>query len=197
LIFSLHANLPMTKAAPPLFCLIFVLAAVPALQAQNAAVPPDTEKAIDEAVRRQDDLASLGRKMALAETARARRELNASVKQYEDCLELIKSIGVTVVEEQNRQVITALSSVLLELAQQAQAAGDIKTADEKIRRVLKINPQDQAAITFKKHNDKLLAEQAGRVPSDELLARLPDFERCAEPASEIVGNSVARSARAS
>src|SRR5579859_5767576 len=117
----------MTKAAPPLFCLIFVLAAIPALQAQNAAVRPDTEKAIDEAVRRQDDLNSLRRKMALAETARARKELNASVKQYEDCLELIKSIGVTVVEEQNRQVVTALSSVLLELAQQAQASGDIKT----------------------------------------------------------------------
>src|SRR3981189_2663147 len=65
--FFTHANLPMTKAAPPLFCLIFVLAAVPALLAQTAAVPPDAAKAIDEAVRRQDDLASLRKKMALAD----------------------------------------------------------------------------------------------------------------------------------
>ena len=164
----------MTKAAPSLFCLIFVLTAAPTLLAQTGARDA-TGNAIDEAVRRQDDLNSLRRKMALAETARGRGDLNACVKQYEDCRELIKNIGATVVDNENRQVIAALSDVLLELAQKAQAAGDYKTADEKVRHIVKINPEDQAAIIFKKHNDKLLAEQAGRIPSDEMLARLPEF----------------------
>src|SRR5581483_6098897 len=147
---------PMIKA-PYLFCL-FVLLAAPVLRAQSGG--GDVNAAAEEAVRRQAATISLNQKLILARDAVGRHDYIAASKIYEDCYALVQKIGAGV-EPQTQEVVGGLSTVLLELAHEAQRHQDYNIADERIRRVLIISPRNRVALDCKRDNDKWLAAQAG------------------------------------
>ena len=64
-------------------------------------------------------------------------------------------------------------SVRLELAREAQRQGDVREADTQINRVLKVDPQNPAALAFKKQNDRMIASLRGKVPDDATLQQVP------------------------
>ena len=65
-----------------------------------------------------------------------------------------------------------LVRVYFQLAQQAQKGGNLKEADKDINLVLKADPQNVAAREFKTVNDRLLAEQAGRIPDEATVDKV-------------------------
>ena len=162
----------MIKAAPTLLCLIF-LAAAPALKAQ---VPNDpVGLATDEAIRREYQTADLRKKLALAQSAVQRGDLNEAARQYQTCYDLCQKIGFEPVKAETEQVISGLSYVLLELANQDQRHQDYRSANARINQILIIDPQNQAALDFRRRNKALLDAQAGTIPSQEQLDKIPDL----------------------
>jgi len=161
----------MTKAAK-LFCLIFLIS-VPALKAQTAG-DQAVGDATEEAVRRQADTITMRNKLVSAQTARKQGDLDAAARLYEDSyLLIVQKIGVASVDTDFKQTVAGLSEVLLEIARRLQKHEDYKGADERIKRVLAIDPRNQIALDLKHENDRLLRAQAGRIPDQETLERLP------------------------
>ena len=66
-----------------------------------------------------------------------------------------------------------MAAVRLELAGAAQHKGDYKEARTQVDDVLRVDPTNAAAIEFKSGNEKLLAEQRGRIPSEEVRSQVP------------------------
>ena len=134
----------MIKAAPKLFCLIF-LAISPALKAQNGPGDP-VAIATDVAIRREADTVTLRKKLALAQSARLRNDLKEAARLYQGCYELTEKIGPDAVELEREQTVAGLSSVLMQLADQAQKNQDYREADKDVNRVLAVDPQNQVAL---------------------------------------------------
>ena len=65
----------------------------------------------------------------------------------------------------------------LALAKQAQQRGRFGEADLHVKRVLTVDPKNEAALRFKKENDKALEALKGRVPSREVQALLPEVQK--------------------
>jgi type II secretory pathway component GspD/PulD (secretin)/tetratricopeptide (TPR) repeat protein len=163
----------MIKVAPKLCSLIFVFVASLPVQAQPAA-PSASDDAVREAVVRQADTMTLRKKLVIAKAAQQRKELDRAYKSYEDCYSLVQRIG-TGVEPESREVVSGLTVVLLESAHQAQDHHAYNLADERIKRVLVIDPGNRVAMDAKRENDKMIQAQAGTVPSPEVLDMVPAF----------------------
>ena len=73
-----------------------------------------------------------------------------------------KSVPALTVE--TAQTISGLASTRLTLARQAQSQGDYQEADTEVIQVLKVDPQNAAALAFKKQNDQMLAAMKGKMP---------------------------------
>ncbi|EEF61499.1 type II and III secretion system protein [Pedosphaera parvula] len=163
----------MIKAALRLFGLVFLLVAAISVRAQTVS-PDASTAASEEAVRRAADTRSLRQDLVLAQSAQQRKDYVQAARLYEHCYTLVQRIGPAAqIQAETRQVVIGLSAVLLELAHQAQAHGDYVTADERIKRVLIIDPHNQVALQMAQDNKRLIALQAGKVPSAEVLAELP------------------------
>jgi general secretion pathway protein D len=162
----------MIKAALRLSGLVFLLAATGSVRAQT--VPVDANIASEEAVRRAADTMQLRKKLVLAQAAQDRKDYPLAAKLYEDCYTLVTRIGPSV-QPEARQTVAGLSNVLLELAHQAQQHHDYATADERIKRVLIIDPQNPVALSMARDNKRLINQQAGTVASPEVLAQVPEF----------------------
>ena len=162
----------MIKAAPTILCLIF-LAAAPALKAQVSNDPVGF--ATDEAIRREYQTADLRKKLALAQSASQRNDLKEAARLYQTCYDLCQKIGFEPVKAETEQVIAGLTYVLLELANQDQRQQDYRSANARINQVLIIDPQNQAALEFRRRNKALLDAQAGTIPSPEQLDKIPDL----------------------
>ena len=80
---SVHATLPMIKAASPLLLLLSLLAAVSPLAAQTN--PGDVEMASGEAFRRQAATVELRQKLVQAESAWQRKDLVSANRLFEQC----------------------------------------------------------------------------------------------------------------
>ncbi len=61
----------------------------------------------------------------------------------------------------------------MELARQAQKAGDLLEANTQVSRVLRVDPHNPAAIKFKAENDQMMAAMKGRVPDTATLEQIP------------------------
>ena len=61
----------------------------------------------------------------------------------------------------------------MDLARAAQRHGDYKEAGTQVDDVLRVEPTNAAAIEFKSGNEKLLVEQRGTRPSDEVVSQVP------------------------
>ncbi|MCX6912076.1 MAG: hypothetical protein NT167_03305, partial [Verrucomicrobia bacterium] len=158
----------MMKAATLSLALIALLAAASAAPAQT----PPQETAVNEAVYRQANRIALRQKLADARAAQERHALPSAAKLYDDSWELVQKIGSGVDAERD-QTVAGLGTVRLELARAAQRRGDYKEARTQIDDGLRVDPTNAAAIEFKTGNEKLLAEQRGRIPSEDVRSQVP------------------------
>jgi tRNA A-37 threonylcarbamoyl transferase component Bud32/tetratricopeptide (TPR) repeat protein len=137
----------------------------------SAQTSPE-EAAVNEAVYRQANRITLGQRLAEARAAQERRAFASSAKLYDDAWGLVLRIGPGVDAERD-QTITGLTAVRMELARAAQSHGDYKEARTQVDDVLRVDPTSAMAIEFKNGNEKLLAEQRGRIPSEEVRSQVP------------------------
>ena len=151
----------MTKAAPLSLGFILLLAAAAMLPAQTSP----TDAAVNEAVLRQANTIILRQKLLDAKNTAMRGDLTGAAKLYEDANTLVEQIGSGIPEEK-AQTISGLASTRLTLARQAQSKGDLHEAATQVSRVLKVDPQNAAALAFKKNNDRALASMNGKMPDD-------------------------------
>src|ERR1039457_4204912 len=158
----------MIKAATLSLALILLLTAA----AVAPALTPPEEAAVNEAVYRQANRITLRQKLAEARAAQDRRALASAAKMYDDAWELVLKIGSGVDAERD-QTVAGLTAVRMELARATQGHGDYKEARTQVDDVLRVDPTSAVAIEFKNGNEKLLAEQRGRIPSEEVRNQVP------------------------
>ncbi len=162
----------MTKAVSVPLGLILILAGALLSPAQTNS---PTDMAVSEAVLRQANTVVLRQKLVLAKDAATRGDLVVAARLYEDAYALVQQIGSGIPDE-TAQTISGLVAVRMELAREAQRQGDItglREADTQVNRVLKVDPQNPAAMAFKKQNDRLIASLRGKVPDDATLQQVP------------------------
>lgn len=165
----------MIKASH-LYCLILLLVAASALKAQNpapGAISAASQAAIDEAVRREADKIILHNNLQAAERARQQGDLVTAARLYESCYTLVQRIGVVAVPAENQQVVSGLVSILFELAHRSQEHKDYNKAEELYARILVVDPGNPAAMAARRENKKLLDLQAGTIPSQALIEKIP------------------------
>ena len=158
----------MIKAATLPLALILLLAAAPAALAQT----PPQEAAVNEAVYRQANHIALRQRLADARAAQVRGALPSAAKLYDDAWDLVQKIG-SGVDAEREQTVAGLAAVRLELARTAQGHGNYMEARTQVDDVLRVDPANAPAIAFKSGNEKLLAEQRGAIPSEDVLSRVP------------------------
>ena len=158
----------MTKAAPLSLGFFLLLAAAAMLPAQTSP----TDAAVNEAVLRQANTIILRQKLLDAKNTAARGDLTGAAKLYEDAYQLVEQIGSGIPEEK-AQTISGLASTRLTLARQAQSQDDLHEAATQVNRVLKVDPQNAAALAFKKNNDRALASMHGKMPDEETQQKIP------------------------
>ncbi|HLZ53748.1 MAG TPA: hypothetical protein VKS19_04640 [Verrucomicrobiae bacterium] len=159
----------MRKAVSVSLGFILILAGTLMSPAQTNS---PTDMAVSEAVLRQANTVVLRQKLVQARDAAARGDLVVASRLYEDAYALVQLIGSGIPDE-SAQTISGLVSVRLELAREAQRQGNLREADVQINRVLKVDPQNPAAMAFKKQNDRMLAALRGKVPDDATLQEVP------------------------
>jgi type II secretory pathway component GspD/PulD (secretin)/tetratricopeptide (TPR) repeat protein len=153
----------MIKAVITPLCLTILLGMATSLPAQTSP----TDAAVQAAVRRQADQIALRQKLADARAAEQRRDLATAARFYDDAWRLVQGIGPGV-EAEAQQTVSGLTSVRMELARAAQNRNDLREADIQVKDVLRVNPNDEAVIAFDRNNQKLLAQQQGRIASVEV-----------------------------
>lgn len=156
----------MTKVTNLSVGLCLLLAGAPATLAQET--PEDA--AATQAVYREANRIALRQKLAEAASEQARHETTAAAKLYDAAWDLVQKIGPNNVQPEAAQTRTGLVSVRLELARAAQRGGNLLEADTQIKDALRVDPKNPAALDFKRGNDALLAETAGKRPSPEVEA---------------------------
>ena len=149
----------MTKAAAS-FGIVILLAATTIAPAQSPAV----DDAINVAVRRQADQITLHQKLADASEALARHELADAAKLYDQSVELAGKIGPKAGPD-GAEAVQGLVTVRLDLAEQARQRGDYLEVKTQLDRVLKVAPENQAALAAQAANNKTLVERRGLDPS--------------------------------
>lgn len=162
----------MIKASK-LFCLIFLVAAAPLVQAQNNVDP--VEAASAEAIRRQALTIQLRRTLAEAQVARQHNDLLGAHKLYERCFDYVTQIGPGGIESEAQQTVLGLSAVLFDMARQYQAEHRYDKADEQFARILVVDPTNRAAVDARRENQRLLDAQAGTIPSQPLIEQIPTW----------------------
>src|ERR1035441_3317350 len=158
----------MMKAATLPLALILLLTAAPVSNGQT----PAQETAVNEAVYRQANCITLRQKLADGRAAQDRGAFSTAAKLYDDAWDLVQKIGSGVDAERD-QTIAGLAAVRLELAGAAQRHGDYKEARTQVDDVLRVDPTNVAAREFKAGNERLLAEQRGTIPSEQVRALVP------------------------
>ena len=154
----------MTKPAVS-FGLAILLATTTVTLAQPAA----TQAAVDESVYRTANLLLLRQKLADARVAFTQRDLTAAATLYDNAVVLVNKIGADNAQAESAEALQGLATVRLQLADQAIKRGDWREAETQISRVLKEEPKNPQALQMKAANDKILAENAGLMPSKDAL----------------------------
>jgi len=106
--------------------------------------------------------------------AAARGDLAGAAKLYQEAYDLVQQIG-SGIDVETAQTIAGLASTRLTLARQAQSQGNFREADTEVIQVLKADPQNTAALAFKKQNQQMLDAMKGRMPDQETLQKVPYF----------------------
>src|SRR3954454_5610540 len=155
-----------------------VAAPVPAVPAPVVVAPAaptpamDREAAVAEAVRRQAAKIALRQRIDEAQAAENRHDTPTASKLYSTCWDLILTIGTDV--DQEIQVVRAgAARTRLELAYAAQRAGNLRDADQQVTELLRIDPRNETAITFRASNNRMITEAIPLNPNPDVEARVP------------------------
>jgi len=150
----------MIKATLPLGLLL--LLATPLF----AQAPPGADDAIREGVKRQADYITLHQKLEQARVAEARHDYQTAANLYDGAWELIVALGPYIqVRAEAQETKAGLAAVRLPLAAEAQKHYRYRDAKTHIDDVLRVDPQNQAALQMRAENDKLIAEALPYQPS--------------------------------
>ena len=147
-----------------------LLTVIASLRAQNRT---DIDEASAEALRRQEATINLRTNLLKAQIAEKAGEIFKAAQLYETSLVHLKKVG-TRMEKEEQQIMNGMVAVRLQIAQQAQRAGNLTEADNQVKRILAEYPESPGALEFKKINDKLRGEMLGRAPSPEVEAKIPE-----------------------
>ena len=164
----------MIKVVSTSLILIALIGSSPRLFSQDSGAA--IQAASEEAARRQSKVIELRRTLGAAQALRERGEFVASSKEFEEAYQLAVDVGPTV-EAELMEVIAGLTDVRLRIAEHAMGRGDLKEANEQVRRVLLVNPQDPRALALQAEVNKRIQDRLGKEPSDAVLERIPEFQQ--------------------
>jgi type II secretory pathway component GspD/PulD (secretin)/tetratricopeptide (TPR) repeat protein len=157
--------------------LAFLLAI--SLHAQPAPVENPVEIANDEAVRRQEATIQLHLKLEQARDAIKRNQMKEAAKYYQEAVAQIPNsqVGSPTVDAEKREAVAGLDAVREKLARLALAVGDTIEANSEVDAALKVDPNNENLRRLKLEIKQLEAQQLGRVPGPDMLARAPALEK--------------------
>ena len=158
----------MTKAALLILGLATLLA-LPAALAQDSSAT-----AVNEAVLRQANQIVLRNKLADAKAAAQRGDIPTAARLYQESVTLAHAVGSGVDTEAAR-AMAGLVGTRLALARDAQSRGDLREAATQVNQVLKADPKNSEAISFKQGNERLAASYKGQIPDADTVAKLPQI----------------------
>ena len=164
----------MIKAVKLTLGLVLLVAAFSVCAQTNPS-----QLAEEEAVRRQEATIVLHKKLLAAQDAQRKGFLADAGKFYQEAVSLFGKVGVgsPEVEAEKQQAVTGLVDVRLQLARDAQQHGNLVEANEQVSSALKVDPRNETLLAFKRENDKMILAKRGTVPSDEVLATVPDIQK--------------------
>jgi len=154
--------------------LCLVLSLAPALLAQPSPAPADLQSAIDEGIRRDAYKVDLHKKLADAKAAERKGDNFEAGNLYSICGDLIQKIGPNGVEGERKEVLTGLIHVRMILAEQQQRAGNFAGADLQAEAILRVDPKNEVALSFKIGNEEARQKMDGRMIDDATAAKLPE-----------------------
>jgi type II secretory pathway component GspD/PulD (secretin) len=155
------------------------LAAI-SLHAQTAQVEnPNVQYANDEAVRRQEKTIEMHQLLEQARAAVKRNQLLEAAKIYQLAVADISlaQVGNPTVEADKKAAVAGLDEVEVKLAHLAMDVGDLARASNHLELAIKSDPYNQTLLKFKAELALHATEQTGRVPSPDVVARVPGFEK--------------------
>jgi tetratricopeptide (TPR) repeat protein len=160
----------MTKAA--LF--LFGLAALLVFPSEVIAQENSATLAVNEAVLRQANTIVLRQKLVDAQAAAQHGNIVVAAKIYQEACALADEIG-SGIDAETAQAKAGLASTRLTLARDAQSRGDLREANTQVTQVLHVDPKNPIALAFKAQNDQMLAANKGHIPSEAVVAQLPQI----------------------
>ncbi len=172
----------MIKAVSLSLGFAFLLASAAALPAQTSP----TDAAVNEAVIRQANTIILRQKLLDAKNVELRGDMPAAAKLYEEAYSLVEQIGPSSITNEAALTVSGLVSTRLSIAHDAQRDGDLREAATQVNRALKVDPQNPAALAFKKQNDQLLATMVGKMPDEATLQQVPYIAKDKTEANTLV-----------
>ena len=172
----------MIRSALTLLILALLVGSAPSAFAQVAPADPVTE----EAVRRQEMSIILRKTLADAQAEQKLGDYGTAAKLYEEAWSYVQKIGEKVIEKEHRETVQGFSHVYLELAKRSFSRGQYNEARSQVSRVLRIDPKNRDALNLAARVDKALRDQAGRVPSKETLALMPEVQEEKTTAATLV-----------
>ncbi|RME95131.1 MAG: hypothetical protein D6766_04030, partial [Verrucomicrobia bacterium] len=153
-----------------------------ALSLLLAAAPAPAQTAIDqaaqeEAVRRQEKTILLRSTLQEAAAVRAKGDLAQAARLYERAWSLVQEIGDATIQVEKAQTIAGFSEVYLALAKRSYNRAQYTDANIQVSRVLRVDPRNEEAQELKAKIAKAEKELAGKRPSKEVLAMVPEAEK--------------------
>lgn len=161
----------MIKAATTTLSFLLLCGAASPLFGQQTPA----QVAGEEAVRRQADTLQLKKVLAEAHRAQAKLDFTRAAQLYEDAYNLVQKVGVGI-DRERQDTIGGMATVRLQLAEEARKRSDFTEANQQVRRVLVLDPQNEVAQKFKDTNDKALELQRGNIASKEVRAMAPEIK---------------------
>src|SRR5438552_3923852 len=121
----------------------------------------------------------LRKTLAEGKAAQDKIDLLAASKLYEEAYRLVQIVGAGAgIDQETQETIFGLATVRLVLAKQAQRRARFEEADLHVKRVLAVDPKNEAALKFKKENDKALEALKGRSEEHTSELQSPDHLVC-------------------
>src|SRR5262249_16717203 len=111
-----------------------------------------------------------------AQIALTRHDYMTAANLYDEAWELIVQIGPYIqVSLEAQETKAGLAQARLALAVEAQQHHKYREAKTYVDDIWRVDPQNPAALEFKRENDKLLAEALPTLPSPEAEARVREL----------------------
>jgi general secretion pathway protein D len=149
------------------------------LHAQPAPTENPVQIAEEEAVRRQEATIEMHQLLVEAQAAQKRNQLVDAAKLYQGAVAEFPEVesGNPAVDLEKKAVVTGLAVVREKLAREALAGGDMAEATHQVDLALKQDPNNEKLRDLKAEINQRAVEQLGRVPSPDLIHRIPEMEK--------------------